>query len=46
MIASAMKVNVATAMPSVRECDQTRILSVCNTYYVRGIPVYRKTTIS
>ena len=41
MIASAIKVNVATVTPR-----ETRIVSVCNPYYSRGIPVYRKTTMS
>ena len=45
MITSAIKVNVATAMPSENVTKLELNLSV--TYmYSRGIPVCRKTTIS
>ena len=45
MIASAIKVNVATAMPS-ENVTKLELYLFCNPYYSHGIPVYRKTTIS
>ena len=45
MIASAIKVNVATAMPS-ENVTKKKIVSGCNPYYSSGIPINRKTTIS
>ena len=46
MIASAIKVNVATAMPRENETKLALYPSICNPYYSCGIPVYRKTTMS
>ena len=45
IIASAIKVNVATAMPSENVTKLELYLSV-SYMYSRGIPVYCKTTIS
>ena len=44
MIASAIKVNVATAMPSENVTKLELYPSV--THISRGIPIYRKTAIS
>ena len=44
MIASAVKVNVPTAMPSKNVTKLELYPSVTHTYS-RGIPVYRKTNI-
>ena len=46
MIASAIKVYVATAMPIENVTKLELYPSVTHIYSSRGIPVYRKTTIS
>ena len=46
MIASAIKVNVATAMPSENMTKLELYPSVTHINYSRGIPIYRKTTMS
>ena len=45
MITSAIKVNVATAMPSENVTKLEPYPSVTH-MYTRGFPVYRETTIS